>query len=225
MNDVLHASFAEAQRLGHDWCGPEHVVLAMLRGDPEDVARRVLEDAGIDAAMVEHRLERKKSKDREKRRGVLANPAWQRVLGRAEGFAASLGNGELQPVRHLLAMLWDEREWQFAQERGVTREAVVEALGRAGVALPSAPMPDLEQPIPIRPEGPPTTCQFCGGPIREGQRFVVPAKDRSWVAFFCSPYCASGFGVSALVTGGWRGTGSPEALAEQFGEGGSWYQH
>jgi hypothetical protein len=194
-----------------------------LRGDPDDVARRVLDDVGLDTAMVEHLLEQMASGNREKRPGVMSNPAWHHVYGRAEGFAACLGTGALEPVRLLLAFLWDEREWQFAERQGVSRVAVVEALG-AGVALPSAPMPELQQPIKLPPEGPPSTCQFCGGPIREGQGFVVPAKDRSWTAFFCSPSCALGFAVSALVAGGHVRGPEQLVLADEFGTGGSWYE-
>lgn len=49
------AAFAEAQRLGHSWVGPEHGLLAILRGDPADVARRAVEDAGLDAERFERR--------------------------------------------------------------------------------------------------------------------------------------------------------------------------
>lgn len=223
-SDIQRASLEEAQRLGHDWAGPEHGLLAILGSDPEDVARRVLEEVGMDAGMVERLLEQMARGTRQKRQGVTSNPAWHRMFGRAEGFAACLGTGELEPVHLLLALLWDERRWQFAERQGASREAVVEALGRAGVALPSAPMPELERPIELPPEGLPSTCQFCGGPIREGYRFVVPAKDRSWAAFFCSPPCSLGFGVCALVAGGRvRGPGQ-RPLADEFGTEGSWYE-
>jgi hypothetical protein len=83
-------------------------------------------------------------------------------------------------------------------------------------------VPELERPIEVPGGEPPTTCEFCGGPIREGQRFVVPAN--SWVAFFCSPYCASGFGVCALVAGGMRARGPDQPpLAEEYGVEGVWY--
>lgn len=220
---IQRASFEEARRLGHDWAGPEHGLLAILRGDASDVARRVLEEVGMDAGMVERQLQRKEEGIKDKRRGVLANPAWQHMFGRAEGFAACLGTGELEPVHLLLALLWDERFWQFAEQQGESRDAVFEALARAGVALPSAPIPELERPVVFPPGGPPSTCQFCGGPI-PGSAFVVPVKDRSWTAFFCSPPCSLGFGVCALAAGGRvRGVGQP-ALAEEFGTSGSWYR-
>jgi hypothetical protein len=121
-------------------------------------------------------------------------------------------------------VLWDERRWEFAERRGFSREAVVAGLTRAGVRLPDAPLPELEAPIAVPPGGPPSTCQFCGGLIREGRRFVVPAKDRSWTLFFCSPPCASGFAVCAMVAGGHaRGPELP-SLAAEFGAEGSWHE-
>lgn len=113
MSDIQRASFEEAQRLGHHWAGPEHGLLAILRGDPEDVARRVLEEVGMDAEMVERLLEQM-TKGAKERQGVTSNPAWHGVFGRAEGFAACLGAGALQPVHLLLALLWDESRWLFA---------------------------------------------------------------------------------------------------------------
>jgi hypothetical protein len=76
----------------------------------------------------------------------------------------------------------------------------------------------------IDPGAETNSCQFCGGAIREGRRFTVPAKDRSWVAFFCSSPCALGFGVCALVRGGGpRDPGLP-SLAADFGEEGGWME-
>ena len=47
------AAFAEAKRLGHSWVSPEHGLLAILQGDPADVARRAVEEAGLDAERFE----------------------------------------------------------------------------------------------------------------------------------------------------------------------------
>jgi ClpA/ClpB-like protein len=223
---IQRASFHEAQRLGHHWVGPEHGLLAILRGDPEDVARQVLEEAGLAAAMLERQLEgmNRGPKDGEPARGAVTNPAWHHAYGRAEGLALGLGDGVLQPVHLLLALLWDRWHWQFPEQQGVSREAVVEALRSAGMTLPSAPMPELELPIKIDPGAEPNSCQFCGGPIQEGRRFIIPAKDRTWVAFFCSPHCALGFGVCALVRGGMPRDPALASLAVTFGEGGAWMQ-
>ena len=46
---LLKIGADEASRLGQHWMGPEHTLLGILRGDPDDVARRALEQAGVDA--------------------------------------------------------------------------------------------------------------------------------------------------------------------------------
>jgi hypothetical protein len=156
------AAFAEAKRLGHSWVGPEHGLLAILRGDPADVARRAVEEAGLDAGRFERfyveRIERsapRPERDPE-RDGISPNPAWYGVVGRAEGFASALGTGDVRPVDLLLALLWDNREWLPVRELGIAREAVVEALVRAGVRVPAVPLPDLDRPWrnPVRVDFP-----------------------------------------------------------------------
>ena len=146
MSEVERAAFREAERLGHHWIGPEHGLLAILRGDPEDPGRLGLEQAGMQTEMVERLLERMIASDPraapEPARGVSPNPAWYRVAGRAEGFGAGIGTGELRPVDLLLAVLWDS-QWHFRQE--VAREAVTAALARLGVTLPPTPLPELDR--------------------------------------------------------------------------------
>ncbi|MGH8972584.1 MAG: hypothetical protein ACRD0C_05210 [Acidimicrobiia bacterium] len=71
----------------------------------------------------------------------------------------------------------------------------------------------------------PTTCEFCGGLILDGQRFAIVAKDRTWTSFFCSNYCAFGWAVVRLVLPG-RGAADAEqpALSERHGAAGAWWR-
>lgn len=156
------AAIGEAQRLGHSWVGPEHGLLAILRGDPADTARRALEEAGLEAERFERwygeRIERSDPKPKRDplKTGISPNPAWYGVVGRAEGFANTLGTGEVRPVDLLLALLWDNREWLPVSQLGVARETVVEILVEAGVAVPAVPMPELDRPLknPVRVDFP-----------------------------------------------------------------------
>ena len=144
---LLKIGADEASRLGQHWMGAEHTLLGILRGDPDDVARRALEQAGVDAAMVEGwitRMDTNKEKDAEKS-GVKPNPRWQMIHGRAEGIAAGLGAEKTGTVHFLLATLWDSRRWWLTETPGVTREAIVAALAELGAALPAAPLPELER--------------------------------------------------------------------------------
>jgi len=52
---ALELSMREALQLGHNWIGPEHLLLGLLRHDT-GVALQVLTDAGVDAADVRGRL-------------------------------------------------------------------------------------------------------------------------------------------------------------------------
>ena len=147
MNGVEGAAFKEAERLGHSFVGPEHGVLALLRGDPADLARLALEDVGITTDGVERLLTRMIEADPratpEPAGGISPNPAWYRVIGRAEGLAAGLGTGNVRSLDLVLALLWSRRP--LLDQPAASREALVEALAQRGAALPSTPLPELER--------------------------------------------------------------------------------
>jgi ClpA/ClpB-like protein len=144
---LLKIGADEATRLGQHWMGPEHTLLGILRGDPEDVARQALEQAGVDAAMVEGWITRMDAGGGEEKSGVTPNPRWYTIEGRAEGMAAALGATEPGTVHFLLAVLWDQRRWDLTEAPGVNREAIVRALAALGVTLPAGPMPELERKL------------------------------------------------------------------------------
>jgi hypothetical protein len=179
------AAFAEAQRLGHSWVGPEHGLLAILRGDPADTARRAVEEAGLEAERFERwYLERVEQSDPQSRRdpdrdGISPNPAWYGVAGRADGLAASVGVSDVRPVDLLLALLWDTREWLPVTDLGVSREDVAANLGRAGVTLPAAPLPALDRPWrnPVRVDFP---IGALGGVVEVLKQRHPPGSELRW---------------------------------------------
>lgn len=142
---LLKMGADEATRLGQHWMGPEHTLLGILRGDPEDVARRALEQAGVDAAMVEGWLTRADTRDTDERSGVSPNPWYYRVEGRAEGMAAALGAAEPGTVHFVLALLWEKQRWQLTEVSGVSREAIAAALAGLGATMPASPLPELDR--------------------------------------------------------------------------------
>ena len=144
---LLKVGADEAGRLGHYWMGPEHTLLGILRGDPDDVARRAMERAGIDASMVEGWITRLDTYKEENKSGVTPNPRWHTIYGRAEGISAGLGAEETNAVHFLLAVLWDQRRWDLTETTGVSREAIVAALAELGAALPPGPLPELERKL------------------------------------------------------------------------------
>lgn len=139
----------EAVRLGQHWMGPEHTLLGILRGDADGVARRALEQAGVDASMVEGWIIRMDTAEpavkMEGRSGVKPNPRWYTIEGRAEGIAVALGAEEPASVHFVFALLWDQRRWDLTEAPGVSREGIVAALAELGATLPAAPLPELER--------------------------------------------------------------------------------
>jgi ATP-dependent Clp protease ATP-binding subunit ClpC len=56
MKVVLDRSLQESRSMGHDFIGPEHLLLALLR-DEDDVAVRILRELSVDPDMVRRRVE------------------------------------------------------------------------------------------------------------------------------------------------------------------------
>jgi hypothetical protein len=148
---LLKIGADEATRLGQHWMGPEHTLLGIVRGDPDDLARRALEQAGVDAGMVEGWITKMDAAPAatkaEGQSGVKPNPRWYTIEGRAEGMAVALGDERPGTVHFLLALLWDQRRWHLTEEPGVSREVIVGALAELGVMLPGAPLPELERKL------------------------------------------------------------------------------
>ena len=89
-------SFAEASRLGDDWCGAEHLLLALIRGDSS--AGDAFRASGVTPERVEELIAKMRTKDRPRRSGVSSNPHWHQVTGRAAGLAAARGATAVEPI-------------------------------------------------------------------------------------------------------------------------------
>lgn len=140
----IHSLVASiAQRLGRDVASDELFLLALLEL-PDDVpARSALEAEGVteDQALTEVRTDGDKASDT--LQGLLFPPAFNALLGRAQAFAASLGDGAITPEHVLLALIWDPTSGssQLLWRLGVQREQIVDRLARGGIPTPEAPIP------------------------------------------------------------------------------------
>ena len=68
----------------------------------------------------------------------------------------------------------------------------------------------------------PTSCEFCGGPIR--QRFFIVDKGKTWTACFCSNFCSLGWVVVRLVSPNRPAAESERPpLSDRYGEAGAWW--
>lgn len=74
-------------------------------------------------------------------------PAYFQLEGRAQGFAAILGDGSMTPEHVLLALVWDPGNtssyllWRL----GVPRERIIKRLRDLGVPTPTAPLPEQRE--------------------------------------------------------------------------------
>ncbi len=138
-------AWSEARRLGHDWVGEEHVLVAFARGDGP--AGDVLHRAGAAAERLEEtilaRLQRADPPvERRSSEAATSTPAVYRLSGRAEGLALARG-AEPTPDDDLVALVWKAGLGaSLLRALGVDRAALAAALARAGVAVaPGQPEP------------------------------------------------------------------------------------
>ena len=159
---VLGEARAEAERLGHEFIGSEHLLLGLLRSS--DLARASLDAAGIDRDALAFVLESGQRRvrvrsDAPQAEGVPLSSHARRLL---ESGAA--GEGPIE-ARLLLAALTDRRGalTRFLGEKGIAADAVItELVTRAGITAPpkrdNQPRPDRtaeSAPAKARPEKPP----------------------------------------------------------------------
>lgn len=75
--------------------------------------------------------------------GLMFPPAYNSMAGRAEAFAASLGDGPISPEHVLIALIWDPASLssQLLWQLGVSREDIIDRLRSRGVSVPRASIP------------------------------------------------------------------------------------
>jgi len=140
---VEKAVLALGVELRRQVLGDELFLLALARLGPESPARRVLEAEGVTADVLLANIRTGGDGAGSGRLEFTYSPSYYGMHGRADAFAAALGNGTITPEHVLLALLWDGRSTssQMLWRLGVPREALVEGLRAAGIAVPGAPLP------------------------------------------------------------------------------------
>jgi Clp amino terminal domain, pathogenicity island component len=141
--EVVARVTRHARELGRHVAGDDLFLLAVceLPGDPP--ARRALEEEDVDAAHVLPRVQTSGDARPDNAIGVTFSPATYLMHGRAQGFAAVLGDGVITPEHVLLALVWDPVSasstllWQL----GVDRGRVVDRLAALHVPVPKASLP------------------------------------------------------------------------------------
>lgn len=123
--------------------GDDLFLLALARLAPESPTRQVLEAEGVTAEVLLERIRTEGDGGTASGNGMTYAPAYYLMHGRADAFAATLGDGTITPEHVLLALLWDAgtHASQILWGLGVRREALVDGLRARGVPVPAAPVP------------------------------------------------------------------------------------
>jgi catechol 2,3-dioxygenase-like lactoylglutathione lyase family enzyme len=123
--------------------GDDLFLLALTQLPPGTPARDVLEAEGVTADIVLARIRTGGDGGQSAKFGMTYAPAYYLMHGRADAFAAALGDGKITPEHVLLAMIWDGggTASQMLWHIGARREALVEGLRGRGVPVPATPVP------------------------------------------------------------------------------------
>ena len=111
LTDPVISAFEVALRMGHRHVGPEHLLLGMLEGRPDERAREILLAVGVQPdvlgqwfhsrtvewARQSDERRREAGKEPKVRSSPKLNPAFYWTLGRAEGIAADRHEGGPTP--------------------------------------------------------------------------------------------------------------------------------
>lgn len=140
---LSQAAAQHASALGRDIMSDDLVLLALLELSADQPARRALEEAGVTHERVLDDIHQWSDDSPDRPDGVTYSPAMYTIQGRAEAFAAALGEGPMMPEHVLLALLWDpiSRSSHCLWKLGVAREHVLKRLRELDVRVPSVTLP------------------------------------------------------------------------------------
>ncbi len=137
-----------AQELGREVASDDLFLLALTELDASDPARRALAAEHITAERLVAEIRTWGDRPVDAPAGLTFAPAYYSMQGRAQGFAAALGDGRIRSEHLLVAVIWDpmSHSSHLLWRLGIKREAIVERLGELGASVPAAPLP-LQQTI------------------------------------------------------------------------------
>jgi hypothetical protein len=140
---ILELVAAHAGDLGRTVASDDLFLLAIAELHETQPARHALEAEGINAERLLASVRVGGDGPLDPAAGLTYAPAYYAMEGRAQGFAAALGDGRITCEHVLLALLWDPGSissylvWRL----GSARERIVEGLSDLGVPTPPSPLP------------------------------------------------------------------------------------
>jgi ATP-dependent Clp protease ATP-binding subunit ClpA len=132
-----------ARRMSYPVASDDLFLLAVAELAEGTAAREVLESVGINAERLATEISSIARTVPAESTGLLFPPAFNSMAGRAEAFAASLGDGPISPEHVLMALIWDptSQASQLLWRLGVSREEIIDRLRSRGVGVPRASIP------------------------------------------------------------------------------------
>jgi hypothetical protein len=144
---IIAAVGKRAQESGRDVGGDDLFLLAILDLPDNVVAQGVLEAEGVTARRVLAEIRSPEDAPSDSPRGIRFPPAYNEMLGRAQGFTAALGDGTITAEHVLLFLIWDPTSLpaQALWRLGIRRVRLVRRLREMGVPVPSADVPEQRE--------------------------------------------------------------------------------
>lgn len=150
---VLASAEQEAIALGDGFVGSWHVVLALLAGEPDSLARECLGVSGITHDRYAERLVAwlRSSEPPASRltpaSGPTLNPACRELLGRAEALGTAAGVTSVLSQHALVAWLWEDHGQPLLELEGLgtTATELLDVLLALGVGVPAVSLPEPDR--------------------------------------------------------------------------------
>ncbi len=146
----LMAALDEAQRRGHAVAHSIHVLLALIDASRPSIAGDALRSAGVDATTIGTLAGCIYTTETAGQPTATAAGAdWHAISGRAEAFAAALGDGRVTAEHVLLGLVWppDTLVAHALVACGTDRETILAGLRERGLVVPTAALPPLPAPM------------------------------------------------------------------------------
>jgi hypothetical protein len=141
--DLLDVVFSTARRLGRQVASDDLFLLALTELPGDSAARQALEAEGVDGERLLEEIRTGGDGPPAREGGLTFAPAFYSMEGRAQAFAATLGDGTITPEHVLMALLWDPTgaSSQLLWRLEVSRERILQRLRDSGVPVPRSPVP------------------------------------------------------------------------------------
>ena len=145
--ELFRAVVAAAHDLGRDVAGDDLFFLGLFDLPEGTAARAALETQGLSRERVAESIRTAGDHASDEPGGIRFPPSLNEVHGRADGFAAALGDGGITPEHVLLSLIWNPTSqtsqllWRF----GVQREWILDSLRDSGVPIPLVAIPEQRE--------------------------------------------------------------------------------